>query len=172
MATMNVIHTTNEPKPSEPKYKTLTRLEESTMLPPLSLNGTSTPPKSLTSSSDRRKYLSSQQTRSHTAFPSTYVAGDFSNPFVDFNSFSVTLPYVGLKVDVLKYWTRGDKRQPLRYVCRLRPRDGLDDVVFFVVLFELVGDGVVHHDESMESDAASVNSKPTSEGEVDDMGVD
>ena len=61
------------------------------------------------------------------------------------------LPYVGLKVDVLKYWTKGDKRQPLRYVCRTMPKNGQDDVVFFVVLFELVGDGVVTHNDTMES---------------------
>ena len=52
----------------------------------------------------------------------------------------------------LKYWTRGTRRQPLRYVCRLRPREGEDDVVFFVILFELVGDSIVPHDESMDSD--------------------
>ena len=83
------------------------------------------------------------------AFPSTYISGDFSNPFIDFNSFTVQLPYVGLRVDVLKYWTRGNKRQPLRYVCRLRPKEGEVEVVFFVILFELVGDGIVQHDENM-----------------------
>ena len=69
------------------------------------------------------------------------------------------LPYVGLKVDVLKYWTRGDKRQPLRYVCRLRPKEGEEDVVFFVILFELVGDGIVKHDLSMEPDTTIKNEK-------------
>ena len=97
------------------------------------------------------------------------------------------LPYVGLKIDVLKYWTKGDKRQPLRYVCRLRPKDGEDEVVFFVVLFELVGDGVVRHDESMEGNQTngvqsgkdySVNgtTNATSDkdmgGEEDELGVD
>lgn len=98
------------------------------------------------------------------------------------------MPYVGLKIDVLKYWTRGDKRQPLRYVCRSRPKDGEDEVVFFVVLFELVGDGVVQHDESMEGKqngvpsaepAAAVNGKkngPSDDkengGEEDTLGVD
>ena len=77
------------------------------------------------------------------AFPTTYIAADFTNPFIDFNSFSVQLPYVGLKVDVLKYWIRGDKRQPFRYVCRMRPKQGEEPVVFFVILFELVGDGIV-----------------------------
>jgi hypothetical protein len=168
---MNVVHTTNEPKPtSTPEYKTLTRLEESTTVSPLSQDGTATPPKSMTSSSDRRKHFSSHHVRSETAFPSTYIAGDFSNPFVDFNSFSVTLPYVGLKVDVLKYWTKGDKRQPLRYVCRLKPKEGRHEVVFFVILFELVGDGVVHHDESMESDAGSIHTKGSKEG--DELGID
>lgn len=81
------------------------------------------------------------------------------------------LPYVGLKVDVLRYWTRGDRRQPLRYVCRMRPRPGEEDVVFFVILFELVGDGIVLHDETMEgkSDAESVKSK---DEKMDDLGVD
>jgi hypothetical protein len=69
----------------------------------------------------------------------------------------VHLPYVGLKVDVLKYWTRGDKRQPLRYVCRLRPKEGEEDVVFFVILCELVGDGIVQHDASMEPDIGIKN---------------
>ena len=66
---------------------------------------------------------------------------------------------MGLKVDVLKYWTRGDKRQPLRYVCRLRPKEGEEDVIFFVILFELVGDGVVKHDQSMEPDNAVTDEK-------------
>jgi len=82
----------------------------------------------------------------------------------------VALPYVGLKVDVLKYWTRGDTRQPLRYVCRMRPQVAEEDVVFFVILFELVGDGVVLHDESIErrSDGEIVQSR----NELDDLGVD
>jgi hypothetical protein len=146
---MNTIHITSTTKPTNPKYTKLTRLTESTTLSPV--DGTKTPPEGpITSPADRRRYLSSSYARSATAFPSTYISGDFSNPFIDFNTFSVQLPYVGLKIDVLKYWTKGDKRQPLRYVCRLRPRDGEDEVVFFVVLFELVGDGVVQHDESME----------------------
>jgi len=153
---MNVVYTATDAKPSSPTYTKLTRLSESTTL--TSLDGTKTPPTDpITSSSDRRKWLSSHQTRTSTAFPATYVAGDFSNPFIDFNSFSVQLPYVGLKVDVLKYWTRGDKRQPLRYVCRLRPKEGEEDVVFFVVLFELVGDGIVQHDASMEPEIGFQN---------------
>jgi len=36
-------------------------------------------------------------------------------------------------------------------VCRTRPKNGEEDVVFFVVLFELVGDGVVTHNENMEA---------------------
>jgi hypothetical protein len=150
LATMNVVHTTSDPLPSHPKPPTLTgHVTESTTL--TSLSGTSTPPKTpITSSADRRKYLSSPQARQSTAFPATYIAGDFSNPFVDFNTFTVQLPYVGLKIDVLKYWTRGDKRQPLRYVCRLRPGVEEEDVVFFTVLFELVGDGIVRHDDTME----------------------
>ena len=179
---MNTVHMTSDPLPSTlppthpPK---LTRLTESTTLTPV--NGT-TPPKSpLTSSAERRKYLSSPQTRHSTAFPTTYISGDFSNPFVDFNTFTVQLPYVGLKIDVLKYWTRGHKRQPLRYVCRLRPRstEEEEEVVFFVVLFELVGDGVVEHDESMEgkySPGESVEQNGQNErngaDEDVDMGVD
>lgn len=146
---MNTVHITSDPLPSDPHPPSLTRLTESTTLSPLS--GTKTPPKSpMTSSADRRKYLSYPETRQSAAFPATYVSGDFANPFVDFNTFTVQLPYVGLKIDVLKYWTRGDKRQPLRYVCRLRPGAGDEEAVFFVVLFELVGDGVVVHDKSME----------------------
>lgn len=153
---MNVVYTTDDTKPEMPTYRKLTRLSESTTLS--SLDGSKTPPKgSLTSSSERRKCLSTRQTRASTAFPPTYIAGDFSNPFIDFNSFSVQLPYVGLKVDVLKYWMKGDKRQPLRYVCRLRPKEGEEDAVFFVILFELVGDGIVLHDESMEVDGEAAN---------------
>jgi hypothetical protein len=184
---MNTIHTTSESKPSTPKYTKLTRLTESTTLSPT--DGTKTPPEGpITSAADRRRHLASADVRSSTAFPSTYTSGDFSNPFIDFNTFSVQLPYVGLKIDVLKYWTRGDKRQPLRYVCRSRPKDGEDEVVFFVVLFELVGDGVVQHDETMEGKqngvpseepAAAVNGKkngPSDDkgngGEEDALGVD
>ena len=86
LATMNVVQVTDS-TPSE--YPKLTRLQENTHF-------------ANSSSIDRRKFLSSQQTRSETPFPSTFIAGDFSNPFVDFNSFSVTLPYVGFKVDVFK----------------------------------------------------------------------
>jgi len=131
------------------KVPKLTRLHESTTLHPLDSSKPSH--KSITSTVERRKWLTSHETRESLAFPSTYIAGDFSNPFVDFNTFSVLLPYVGLKVDVLKYWIKGTKRQPLRYVCRTRPKDGEEGVVFFVILFELVGDGIVLHDESMES---------------------
>jgi Protein of unknown function (DUF1769) len=162
LATMNTVHITSDTKPSSPRYTKLTRLSESTALNPL--DGTMTPPKGpVTISSDRRKWLSSYQARTSTAFPSTYISGDFSNPFIDFNSFSVQLPYVGLKVDVLKYWTRGDKRQPLRYVCRLRPKEGREDVLFFVILFELIGDGIVRHDTTMESDP-EVNYKAPNQG--------
>jgi hypothetical protein len=158
LATLNVVHITPDAKPSYPRYTKLKRLSESTTLTPL--DGTDTPStEPLTTSAERRKWLSSDQTRTSTAFPSTYISGDFSNPFIDFNSFSVQLPYVGLKVDVLKYWTRGDKRQPLRYVCRLRPKEGEEDVVFFVILFELIGDGIVKHDLSMEPDTNIKNEK-------------
>jgi len=179
LATMNVVHTTSDPLPSNRKQPALAgHLTESTTLTPLS--GTATPPKTpITSSTERRKYLSSLQTRHSVAFPATYISGDFSNPFVDFNTFTVQLPYVGLKIDVLKYWTRGDKRQPLRYVCRLRPGVKDEDVVFFVVLFELVGDGIVEHDQSMEGaqnqDSGSVEMNGTNDNEGDedvDMGVD
>lgn len=90
---------------------------------------------------------------------------------------------MGLKIDVLKYWTRGDKRQPLRYVCRLRPGVEEEDVVFFTVLFELVGDGIVLHDDTMEGKQNGDNGhaemngiKERDEGGVEDedvnMGVD
>jgi hypothetical protein len=183
---MNTIHTTSTAKPTTPKYTKLTRLTESTTLSPV--DGTKTPPEGpMTSLADRRRHLSSSDARSAIAFPSSYISGDFANPFIDFNTFSVQLPYVGLKIDVLKYWIRGDKRQPLRYVCRLRPKDGEDEVVFFVVLFELVGDGVVQHDESMEGKQTngvhsekehSVNGTTNAtsgkgmDGGQDDLGVD
>ena len=167
---MNVVRTASEPKlPSLNAHKSLSRITESTELHPL--DRTKTPLQSaITSPSERRRWLSSATTRTSTAFPSTYVEGDFSNPFIDFNTFSVALPYVGLKVDVLKYWARGDTRQPLRYVCRMRPQVAEEDVVFFVILFELVGDGVVLHDESIErrSDGEIVQSR----NELDDLGVD
>ena len=173
---MNTIHTTSDAKPSSLTRTKLARLSESTTLSPL--DETKTPPKGpVTSSADRRKWLSSHQARTSAAFPSTYISGDFSNPFIDFNSFSVYLPYVGLKVDVLKYWIRGDKRQPLRYVCRLRPKEGEEDVVFFVILFELVGDGIVEHDASMEpnngvKDKTPDDAKNTDKLEDDELGVD
>jgi Protein of unknown function (DUF1769) len=170
---MNVVYMTNDTKPAMPTYKKLTRLSESTTLSPL--DGTKAPKGLLTSSSERRKWLSSGQTRASTAFPSTYISGDFSNPFVDFNSFSVQLPYVGLRVNVLKYWMKGDTRQPLRYVCRLRPKEGEEDVVFFVLLFELVGDGIVLHNESMEADRGAINGSPKAANAhncEDDISVD
>jgi len=170
LATMNVVQTSSDPKPATLDHRMLSRITESTDLK--RLDGTKTPPSSpITSSSDRRRWLSSQQTRTSTAFPSTYITGDFSNPFIDFNTFSVALPYVGLKIDVLKYWTRGDKRQPLRYVCRMRPRVGEEDVVFFVVLFELVGDGIVAHDESMES-KSDVDSVQSLDEKLSDLSID
>jgi len=182
---MNTVHMTSDGKPaSTPENPKLKRLSESTTLAPLH-NDDNGSHHHITSSPERRKWLSNQQTRVSTAFPSSYIAGDFCNPFVDFNSFSVQLPYVGLKIDVLKYWTRGDKRQPLRYVCRTRPKNGEEDVVFFVVLFELVGDGVVGHNESMEAgkegngqrnikhkDDKSAPDTQSSRSDVDEMGVD
>jgi Protein of unknown function (DUF1769) len=146
---MNTVYTTSDQEPETLEHIKLSRQSESALLH--QKDGSKTPSKEITSSSERRKFLSHQQTRSSTLFPTTYISGDFSNPFIDFNTFSVTLPYVGLKVDVLKYWVRGDKRQPLRYVCRLRPKDNEEEVVFFVVLFELVGDGLVVHNETMEA---------------------
>src|SRR5271155_3572085 len=101
---MNTVHmTSNEKSSSTPKYNKLTRMSESTTL--VLLHDDNSPHHShVTSSSDRRKWLSNQRTRASIAFPSSYISGDFCNPFIDFNSFSVHLPYVGLKVDVLKYW--------------------------------------------------------------------
>jgi hypothetical protein len=148
LATMNTVHITHDIKPSKLTPSKIPRLSESTFLSPL--DGSKTPPKGpITHAADRRKWLSSHSVRTGTAFPSTYVAGDFSNEFIDFNTFSVHLPYVGLKVDVLKYWTKGNTRQPLRYVCRTRPGHE-EETVFFVVLFELVGDDVIHDDSEDE----------------------
>jgi Protein of unknown function (DUF1769) len=110
--------------------------------------------------------LSSTQNRAETPFPSTFIAGDFSNPFIDFNSFSVTLPYVGLKLDALKYWMRGSKRQPLRFVCRTRPKEGGDEVVFFVIVFELVGDGVVDHEDGVGTPESGVDEKIGENGDT------
>ena len=54
-----------------------------------------------------------------------------------------------------------------------------EDVVFFVVLFELVGDGIVEHDQSMEgsqnqdSGSVEMNGANDNGGDEDvDMGVD
>jgi hypothetical protein len=139
---MNTVHmTSNEKSSSTPKYNKLTRMSESTILVPLH-DDNSPPHSQVTSSSDRRKWLSNQQTRASMAFPSSYISGDFCNPFVDFNSFSVQLPYVGLKVDVLKYWTRGDKRQLLRYVCRTRPKNGEEDGCFLSFCLSQSGMGL------------------------------
>jgi Protein of unknown function (DUF1769) len=177
---MNVLQVTNEEHNLE-KVPKLTRLHESTTLHPIDASQPSQKG-TITSSAERRKWLTSHDTRESLELPSTYIAGDFSNPFVDFNTFSVLLPYVGLKVDVLKYWIKGNKRQPLRYVCRTRPKDGEEGIVFFVILFELVGDGIVMHDESMESgiegngshsssDASSRHSQESAQ-ENQDLGVD
>ena len=57
------------------------------------------------------------------------LEGDFSNPFIDFNSLSIALPYVGLHIDILKYW----KGQPFRYTCKTRQGD-----VLFCIVFDLV----------------------------------
>jgi hypothetical protein len=68
-------------------------------------------------------------------------------------------------------------------MCRTRPRNGEEDVVFFVVSFELVGDGVVryneygsregngergqnHKDENTDSNTTNAKTEP------DEMGVD
>jgi hypothetical protein len=173
VATMNEVHITTEETSTNPKYRKLTRLSELSLLKPL--DGNQNPPKGpMTQAADRRKWLSSQSVRAGTAFPSTYVAGDFANPFIDFNTFSVTLPYVGLKVDVLKYWMKGDKRQPLRYVCRTRPGLG-EETVFWVVMFELVGDAIIRDDsldEKAEVKEINLNALNEKLGDVPTINID
>ncbi|PRP85880.1 glucan endo-1,3-alpha-glucosidase Agn1 [Planoprotostelium fungivorum] len=55
---------------------------------------------------------------------------DFYNPYIDFQGFTVTLPAIGFKVDVMKYYNN----QALKYV--LKTRD--NSTVFFVITMELV----------------------------------
>ena len=70
-------------------------------------------------------------------------------------------------------------------MCRTRPRNGEEDVVFFVVSFELVGDGVVRYNENMEAgkegngerggihkDENTDSNTTNANTEPDEMGVD
>ena len=80
--------------------------------------------------SDRKTFFANPKVRQSIEVPSScLVSGDFSNPFIDFNTLRVGIPFVHLYIDVLKYW----QGQSLRYTCRTRAGD-----VFFCVYIDLV----------------------------------
>lgn len=115
LATMNLINTTGD-VPDD-----MSRIEEDT----------SNLVKEKITTKQRRTYFADAAHRQKHSLKDIHVAGDFSNPFIDFNSLSIALPYVNLHVSILQYW----KGQPFRYTCKTKHGD-----VLFCVVFELVND--------------------------------
>lgn len=129
IATMNLLNTTQQPAAAETK---LTRIEEDTS----NLVGEKINVK------QRRAHFADAEKRKGKDLKGLYVCGDFSNPFIDFNNLSISLPYVSLHVNILQYW----KGQPFRYTCKTRSGE-----ILFCVVFELVdgeGSGVTEGDIS------------------------
>lgn len=104
---------------SLPSSKELSRIEEDTK----SLVGEKIDAKT------RRSHFGHVDKRKRHKLDGVVLEGDFSNPFIDFNTLSIALPYVGLHIDILKYWSG----QPIRYTCKTRSGD-----VLFCIVFELV----------------------------------
>ncbi|BFZ53093.1 hypothetical protein PYCC9005_000116 [Savitreella phatthalungensis] len=77
----------------------------------------------------RRSHFGHKDKRARHKLDGLTLEGDFSNPFIDFNTLSIQLPYVGLHINILQYWSG----QPIRYVCKTRAGD-----VLFCIVFELV----------------------------------
>lgn len=77
----------------------------------------------------RRTYFADKSHREKYRLTNSQIAGDFSNPFIDFNTLSIALPYVNLHISILQYW----KGQPFRYTCKTKSGD-----ILFCVVFELV----------------------------------
>ncbi|ORY87787.1 hypothetical protein BCR37DRAFT_342801 [Protomyces lactucae-debilis] len=81
-------------------------------------------------SKQRRNYFATKANRAkYSLSNATCIEGDFCNGFIDFEDMAVALPYVNLKLSILKYW----KGQPFRYTCKTR-----DGKMLFCVVFELV----------------------------------
>ena len=77
----------------------------------------------------RRSFLSKAHNRRMVTFSSAdTIEMDFCTGFIDFNTFSVSLPVIS--VNLLKYWDH----QPVKYVCDTR--DGA--TTFFVVVLQLI----------------------------------
>lgn len=112
LATMNLINTTGN-------TNGLDRIEEDT----------SNLVKEKITTKQRRTYFAEKAHREKFNLKDMTLAGDFSNPFIDFNTLSVALPYVNFHVSILQYW----KGQPFRYTCKTRSGE-----VLFCVVFELV----------------------------------
>lgn len=127
LATMNLLNTTGN-------TKGLGRIEEDT----------SNLVKEKITTKQRRIYFAEKTHREKYQLKDIAIAGDFSNPFIDFNSLSIALPYVNLHISILQYW----KGQPFRYTCKTKSGN-----VLFCVVFELV-DGT---GEKLQSDKIEVN---------------
>jgi hypothetical protein len=76
----------------------------------------------------RRNYFADAKHRQKYSLSNVKIEGDFANNFIDFPSMSVSLPFVNLKVNILRYW----QGQPFRYTCKTR-----DGRILFCVVFEL-----------------------------------
>lgn len=133
LATMNLISTTGA-------AEGLARIEEDT---------TNLVKEKITTK-QRRAYFADKAHREKFNLKDMSVAGDFSNPFIDFNTLSIALPYVNLHISILQYW----KGQPFRYTCKTKSGD-----VLFCVVFELVdgkgeiiqGDKVAENQDNWKS---------------------
>lgn len=133
LATMNLINTTGT-------HTGMHRIEENT----------SNLVKEHITTKQRRAYFADHAHREKYELQNVHLAGDFSNPFIDFNTLSIALPYVNLHISILQYW----KGQPFRYTCKTSSGD-----VLFCVVFELVndkgekitGDKVAEHQEDWKA---------------------
>lgn len=90
IATMNLLNTVDQ-SPASPDF---TRVEEDT----------SNLVKEKINVKQRRAYFADATHRKAQSLHGLYLSADFSNPYIDFNSLSIALPYVNLHVDILKYW--------------------------------------------------------------------
>lgn len=132
LATLNLINTTGT-------TQGLDRIDEDT----------SNLVKEKISTKQRRTYFADKAHREKFQLKDTHIAGDFSNPFIDFNTLSIALPYVNLHISILQYW----KGQPFRYTCKTKSGN-----VLFCVVFELVdGEGEKLKAEKIAENKANWN---------------
>ena len=91
LSTMNILNTTTEIAPRSAPFSRLTEDTSNLVGEHISVK-------------QRRTHFANVDARKKQNLHEMYIQGDFSNPFIDFNTLSIALPYVNLHLNILQYW--------------------------------------------------------------------